>query len=297
MEHKGFEIYEKKNTVIVSKVRDFNPVHIFECGQCFRWEKENDNSYTGVVKDRVINISCKEDKLIIKNSSLNDFFKIWFDYFDLARDYSVIKKEISVDEIIKKATDFGWGIRILKQDFWEVLISFILSSNNNIARIKKAIEIISGEYGEKITFNGKNYYSFPSCGELSSKSLDDLTICKSGYRCKYISLSSKIINEKKVDIKKISKLETKKARQLLMNLPGIGPKVADCILLFGDSRYNVFPVDVWIKRAMEAMYFKNEVSFNTVREFSKKYFSDKAGFAQQYLFYYARENKIDFSKS
>ena len=297
MEYKGYEIYDKKNTIIIKKVKDFSPINIFECGQCFRWEKENDNSYTGIVWGRVINITCKEDKLIIKNTSLNDFFNIWFDYFDLARDYSIIKKEIAFEKTIKRAIDFGWGIRILKQDFWEVLISFILSSNNSIARIKRAIDILSGEYGEKIRFNGKDYYSFPTCRALSLKGPEDLNICRGGYRCKYISLSSKIINQREIDIWNISKLKTKQARQLLMELPGIGPKVADCILLYGDSRYSVFPVDVWIKRAMEEMYFKKKVSFNTIREFSEKYFSKNAGFAQQYLYYYARENKIGLSKS
>src|SRR5690554_3865212 len=137
MEYKGYKIIQKDNRVLVEGIKDFNLVHTFECGQCFRWIRQIDGSYTGVAKGRVINVSFCNDRLQIYNSNVEDFTNIWYDYFDLGTDYSDIKKNIVNDEVMKKAVEFGWGIRILKQDLWETLISFIISANNRIPRIMK----------------------------------------------------------------------------------------------------------------------------------------------------------------
>ena len=158
------KVYEQDNTVILEDIKDFNPKHIFECGQCFRWIKEDDESYTGVAKGRVINVSKQGDKVFLKNTNLDDFNNIWFEYFDLGTDYGKIKDILrNMDEHLEKATEFGEGIRILKQDGWEMLISFIISSNNRIPMIQKAINNLSREFGTYIgEYNGKEYYAFPT---------------------------------------------------------------------------------------------------------------------------------------
>ena len=142
LEYKGYTVTEEKDRVIVKGVRDFDPVHIFECGQCFRWVRQKDGSYTGVARGRVVNISFQDGTLVIKNSSLEDFLNIWFEYLDLGRDYSKIKEMLDRDEHMSRAIKFGHGIRILKQDIWELLISFIISANNRIPMIMKTVAAI-----------------------------------------------------------------------------------------------------------------------------------------------------------
>src|SRR5690554_5919152 len=155
MEYRGYKIFEKRGSVIIKNVDRFEPAHVFECGQCFRWNRENDGSYTGVAMGKVINVDKKGTDLIMGNTSLDDFKRLWFDYFDLGRDYNRIAGLVSVDDTMMQAVRYGHGIRILKQDFFETLVSFIISSNNSIPRIKKIIEALSEMYGRKISFNGK----------------------------------------------------------------------------------------------------------------------------------------------
>lgn len=292
MKHKGFEVTEDKGTVTVEGVKDFSPVHTFECGQCFRWKKQPDGSFTGVAKNRACNIKFDGDRLILSNSSISDFIDIWFDYLDLGRDYSDIKIRLRKDEIMSKAIDFGWGIRLLKQDIWETLISFILSANNRIPMIIKTVEEISKTYGEEIRSGEAIYFNFPGADKLSGVTIKQLEVCKGGFRCKYISQTSALVNSAQTDLDALPGLNTADARGLLQKLPGIGPKVADCILLYSGTKYDVFPTDVWVKRVMEELYFKREAGFKEIQQFAADYFGELAGFAQQYLFYYARENKI-----
>ncbi len=292
MDYKGYKVVEDDNQVIVQNVKDFNPVHIFECGQCFRWLKEDDGSYTGVVKGKVVNVRFDDGNLVIKNACFEDFKNMWYDYFDLGRDYSVIKEILSKDEIMGKAIKFGYGIRILRQDIWETLISFIISANNRIPRIMKSVAALSKAYGDEIEYNGKKYYSFPSVDKLSEASIGEIEECRAGFRCKYISNSSHMVKEGVVDIRTLEGLDTDEARNQLTKLSGVGNKVADCTLLFSGTKYDVFPTDVWVKRVMEELYFKREASFKEIQEFVKSYFGEFSGIAQQYLFYYARENRI-----
>lgn len=292
MNYKGYEISQEGNEVWVYKVQDFNPVHVFECGQCFRWNRENDGSYTGVAKKKVINVAFENEKLVIKNATLEDFKNIWFDYFDLGRDYSLIKKQIVKDEIMEKAVEYGYGIRILSQDIWETLISFIISANNRIPRIMKIVESISRIYGNEIKMGENSYYTFPEVSKLATSTLEKLEVCRGGFRCKYIINSSTMVNEGEVDLYKLKEISTDKAREELMKFNGVGPKVADCVLLYSGTKQEVFPTDVWVKRVMEILYFKRETTLKEIQDFSREYFGTLAGFAQQYLFYYARENKI-----
>lgn len=292
MDYRGYKISQDGNRVIVRNIKDFNAVHTFECGQCFRWIRQEDGSYTGVARGKILNASVDDDTLILKNTNLEDFKSIWFDYFDLGRDYGQIKEAVMRDDIMKEAAAFGWGIRLLKQDIWETLISFIISSNNRIPRIMKTVGVISKIYGEKLEMDGEEYYSFPEVSRLTQSSLQDLEVCKGGFRCKYILNSSRMIGEGEINLNKIPQLDTDSAREELMKFPGVGPKVADCVLLYSGTKYNVFPTDVWVKRVMEELYFKREAGFKEIQEFAGNYFGNLAGFAQQYLFYFAREKKI-----
>ena len=221
-----------------------------------------------------------------------EFGEKWVRYFDLDTDYGAIKKKLSgMDEHLRKAVQFGHGIRLLRQDFWEVLLSFLISQNNGIPRIKQIIEALSNRYGEPLPGEclGK---SFPSAPVLAGASLEDLNICRGGYRCKYISATAKKLTELPLLMDEMQKLPGSQARELLLTLHGIGEKVADCILLYSGTDRSAFPVDRWVKRVMEVLYFHRETDEKTIREFSREYFGDLAGIAQQYLFYYAREQKI-----
>ncbi len=285
------KFFSEGEKVIIKNVENFDLKQIFECGQCFRWKKEQDNSYTGVAFGKVINIREIGHNIEIKNTNNQDFKNIWYRYFDLDRDYNKIKECISKDDIMKKAIEFGSGIRLLNQDIQELLISFIISANNRIPRISKSIDFLSEKFGRKIYVKDKIYYSFPSIEKLACVSLEEMSECKIGFRGKYIKESARI-EMKKEYLKMIKNKDTDNARELLMKFSGVGPKIADCVLLFSGTKRDVFPTDVWIKRIMEELYFKREASLKEIQEFVKDYFGEYAGFAQQYLFYYAREKRI-----
>ena len=284
-------VYEKNNVVILEGVADFDPKHIFECGQCFRWMAEEDGSYTGVAKGKVINVSRENDTVYIKNSNLKDFNDIWKDYFDLDTDYTKIKSILkNMDEHLEKATEFGWGIRILRQDPWEMIISFIISSNNRIPMIQRAIGNLSRQYGTYIgQYNGVDYYDFPTPEQLNKASIEDIRACSTGFRDKYIKSTTEAVINNNDDVYKYNSLSTEECRKELMKFNGIGPKVCDCIALFGMQKYDTFPVDVWVKRVMQEFYVDDDMSLPKMRTYAIDKFGDLSGFAQQYLFYYARE--------
>lgn len=293
MEYKGYEVSVQHDSVIVHKIRDFNVEHTFECGQCFRWLRQDDGSYTGVAKGKVLNVNVVEQDLVLKNTNIDCFKNIWFDYFDLGRDYGKIKEAVAKDDNMKKATEFGWGIRLLKQDIWEALISFIISANNRIPRIMKSIGIIAKQYGEGII---EEFYSFPNAQQLAATTVEKLEESKAGFRCKYILDAAHMVNTEDIELEKLAKLSVSDAKAELMRIHGVGPKVADCVMLYSGTSHEVFPTDVWVRRVMEELYFNREASFKEIGEFATNYFGQLAGFAQQYLFYYARENKIGTSK-
>lgn len=279
---------------LVLKEDSFNPTHIFECGQCFNFHIEEDGSYTAVYLNMIINVLDREDDVLIRNISIDEFYEYFYDYFDFGTDYGQIKDQISENETLKIASDYGYGIRILNQEMFETVISFIISANNGISRIKKAIRIISERYGTYIgQYNGRDYYSFPRPEELAEVDpLDLREYARVGFRDVRIVEASKMVRDGFLDFDREQKLSTEKLKEKLMEMPGIGPKVADCILLFTFHRRETFPVDVWIKRVMETLFIGHEVPKKLVDDYARKYFGENAGYAQQYLFYYGREEKI-----
>ncbi len=290
-------IYEC-NKVILEGVKNFNIKQILECGQCFRWEKKAELDYIVIAYGRVIEVVQEDDKVTILNSNEEDFKNIWFEYFDLERDYSKIKEELSKDEILKKSVDYGYGIRILNQEPFELVISFIVSARNSIPSIKKTIKKISERWGNEIEYKGEKFYTFPTPEMLKDATEDDIRETGASFRSKYIVDTVANINndldnlEGIYNLERITSLSDDECHTALQEFKGVGAKVADCIMLFSMSKYSAFPVDVWVKRAMMHFYNAEEGSLNKIRIFARNEFKDLSGFAQQYLFYYARENNI-----
>ena len=171
---------------------------------------------------------------------------------------------------MRTAIEYGSGIRILKQDPWETLLSFIISANNRIPMIARSIGLLSQIYGKPIEYNGKTYYSFPSVQELAQAELEDIKECKAGFRCKYIFEAVKMVSEGIIDLEYIKTLDEEEARKELMKIPGVGLKVADCIMLFSMEKYGTYPVDVWIKRITEHFYLHDDVSVKDIRLFCQR---------------------------
>ena len=285
------KISEFNNNLVLTNVKDFNLDNIFDCGQCFRWNKSEDGSYIGVAFSRALKIAQDDDKITLFDTSRKDFDDIWFKYFDFNTNYSEIKTELSKDSVLKEATKYGSGIRILNQELWECVVSFIISASNNIPRIKKIIDTLCTLYGDEIPYLGNTYYSFPTAEKIYSLGLDALAPIKAGFRDKYIISAAKFFCED-FNSSYFDELDYINAKKELMKINGIGNKVADCILLFSLAKRNSFPVDVWIKRVVEHFYFSEKQSIENIQTFSAEKFGDLGGYAQQYLFYYAREQKI-----
>ncbi len=280
----------------INNIKSFEPKHIFDCGQCFRWNEIADGSYTGTFGRNVLNVKKENKEIRFKGLVDGNIEDICNKYFDLDRDYEKIKKDLSkIDNNMKTSINYGEGIRLLNQDLWETIISFIISANNNIPRIKGIIDRISKTYGEKIVWEGKEYYTFPTPKQLSKATIEDLRKLGLGFRDVRVYETTKIINAKKVDLEKLHKEEnTQHVREILLTLPGVGPKVADCILLFSTlKRLEVFPIDVWVRRVINKLYIKNEneekVNKKEIEQLAKQKYGNLAGIAQQYLFYWKRE--------
>ena len=285
----------KEQNIILENIDSFDPKHIFECGQCFRWNINSDNSYTGIVGNNILNVRKENNNIIINSYGDNDLNKLVYTYFDLNRDYKKIKNTLShIDEDMKKSINYGNGIRILNQDLWETIISFIISANNNIPRIKKIIENLCKTYGKKLIWNNNNFYTFPTPEELSKATVQDLRNLGLGFRDARVYETTQIINSCNIDLDHLKNRNTNTVREILLTLPGVGPKVADCILLFSDlKRLEVFPIDVWVRRVMNELYIKlddeTKVNKKEILELASKKYGNLAGLAQQYLFYWKRE--------
>ena len=286
----------KEQKYIIKNCNTFELKDIFECGQCFRFNKQEDESYTGVVGNNVINVKKVDNEIHIKSVGEDNLEELVVNYFDLNRDYEQIKDKLSkIDENMEKSISYGKGIRILNQDLWETIISFIISANNNIPRIKGIIDRMSERYGKKIIFEGKEYYTFPSVDELSKASVEDLRALGLGFRDVRVYETTKMIKNKEVDLEQLkNEKDFNKVRNTLLTLPGVGPKVADCILLFSTlKRWEAFPIDVWVRRVMNELYIKNpdetKVKKEEIEKIAYEKFGNLAGIAQQYLFYWKRE--------
>ena len=285
----------KEQKYIIENQESFELKDIFECGQCFRWNENEDGSYTGVINKGVLNVEKQYEKIIFKGLLDGNIEKIVRFYFDLDRNYEEIKMQLSnLDKYLKISVEYGKGIRILNQDLWETIISFIISANNNIPRIKGIIEKLSKKYGSKIEWNGKKYYTFPTPEQLSQATVEDLRALGTGFRDVRIYETTRNVLRGEVDLDKIAKKDTLTARDELLTLSGVGPKVADCILLFSTlKRFDVFPIDVWVRRVMNELYIKNEdenkVNKKEIMKIAEQKFGTLQGLAQQYLFYWKRE--------
>jgi len=291
----GMNLIMKEQKYIIENQESFELKDIFECGQCFRWNKQNDKSYIGVIKNGVLSVKKDDEKIIFCGMLNGNIKNIVEEYFDLNRNYDEIKDKLShIDQYLKNSIEYGRGIRILNQDLWETTISFIISANNNIPRIKGIIEKIAKKYGNEIEWNGKKYYTFPNAEQLKNVSVQDFRDLGTGFRDIRLFETTHLILDKKVDLEKMHTEDTLTARDELLKLSGVGPKVADCILLFSTlKRFDVFPIDVWVRRVMNELYIKNEdetkVSKKEIMKIANEKFGALEGIAQQYLFYWKRE--------
>ena len=286
----------KEQEYILTEVKSFELKDIFECGQCFRWNEEEDGSYTGVFGQNVLNVKKEDNQIIFKGICQGDIKQTVEKYFDMDRDYEKIKQQLSkIDNYMQESIEYGKGIRILNQDLWETIISFIISANNNIPRIKGIIERLSKNYGKEIQWNGKKYYTFPTPEELKDVTVEEYRKLGLGFRDIRLYETTKMILDKQVDLEKLEQNpNTLEVREQLLTLSGVGPKVADCILLFSTlKRFEVFPIDVWVRRVMNDLYIKNsdetKISKKQIEKIATEKFGNLAGMAQQYLFYWRRE--------
>lgn len=282
----------KDNYVVLEGVKNFNIKQVVECGQCFRWKKVTDSNYIGVAYGRVIEVVQEGDKIQILNTTEEDFNNIWQEYFDFNRDYSEVKDKLIDDELLKKSMEFGYGVRVLNQEPFEILISFIISARNSIPVISKTINNISKKYGTKLQYKGEDYYTFPTIEQLSIATEDDIRETGASFRSKYIVDTVRRLKDGELSLEEIMALNDDECHTKLQEFKGVGAKVADCVMLFSMKKTSAFPVDVWVKRAMIYFYDAKDSSLNKIRIFARDRFGELSGFAQQYLFYYARENKI-----
>lgn len=272
------------NSIIMERPEDFDAKKIFECGQCFRWNLLDDGYWTGVALGHVLKLREEEDTVRFLCSE-EEFLNIWVSYFELDRDYSAIRASISIDPFTSRAAEYGKGIRILQQDAWETLCSFIVSQCNNIKRIKGIVERLCSLYGNQVTYNDEVYYLFPSPERLAPLDEKDLESLRAGYRTGYILNAAREIAQGRLSLDRLKETTTDEAIKALTGLRGVGIKVANCAVLFGLGKMDAFPVDVWVRRAIERYYDTD--TFDSTK------FGSYAGIAQQYIFYSIRNGEDD----
>lgn len=272
-----------ENGIVYRGVSDLDLAQTLDCGQSFRWEQEENGDFRGVAFDREVTVHLDGGDFYIFGGKAEDS-ALWSDYFDLDFDYGVIKNELSaLSPVLKSAAEYAPGIRILRQDSWEALCSFIISQNNNIPRIKGIIKRLCECFGDKTEDSG---YTFPSAARLSDLSVEDLAPLKSGFRAKYLIDAAQRVSSGEINLDEVLIMPIDEARQSLMKIKGVGPKVAECALLYGMHRLECFPMDVWMKRAMAVL----------LPEFTIEDLGQYAGIAQQYIFHYSRMHPELFDK-
>ncbi|WP_295157908.1 DNA-3-methyladenine glycosylase [uncultured Ruminococcus sp.] len=266
--------YKVDGNDILLRQKDLSLDETLDCGQAFRWEKTAENTYSGAFLNRKLTISCENDCDIFRlhDTSEEDLINVWADYFDLDTDYSEYKRRLSEDETLAKACKYAGGIRILRQDKWEALSSFIISQNNNIPRIKGIISRLCEHYG-----------GYPSPDDMKDETEESLAFLRAGFRAKYLVDAVAKIGSGEIDLEAVAKMDIDEARKTLQTIKGVGPKVAECALLFGFYRTEAFPKDVWVKRVMAKWYPDGLPECTKGIE----------GIAQQYLFHYIRTSGIE----
>lgn len=270
-----------KKMSIIFKNDCFDIKQTFLCGQCFRWKEKENGAFTGIAHGKRLTLTQTEDHITVSGIT-EDELPLWRSYFDLDTDYSAFIKKFSADETLKRACKVSSGIRILRQEPFETLISFIISQNNNIPRISGIIDRLCENFGEKIGNDGDNQggFAFPTARKLSGITADDLAPLRAGFRARYIVDAVAKVNSGIVDFAEIDALPLDKARERLKVITGVGDKVADCVLLFAFHKLDAFPKDVWVKRLMSEFYPDGLPGCTKGLE----------GVAQQYLFDYVRNN-------
>lgn len=264
------------NAQVLCTTDEMDIVKTFECGQCFRWNADEDGVYWGIALGYPAKIWSDGNLVYIKSSG---DMEMWREYFDLDRDYAKISRSFNGGDYLAMCISYGRGIRILRQDPWEALCSFIISQCNNITRIKGIVERLCLNFGRPIEFEGRVFYTFPSAAEIAALPDGALDVLRCGYRAPYISAAAIAVAAGVLDLKALIKCDSTSAKRSLMELPGIGEKVANCVVLFGLYHMEAFPIDVWIRRALKE-HFPVDFDPSSLGEY--------AGLAQQYIFYYAR---------
>ena len=268
-------IAEKTNDGIkITGISELSLPETLDCGQCFRWKPDENGNWRGTVHGVCRSIRQERQGITILGANEEEFSSVWYDYFDLGRDYDALKKDFAECEILHEACEFAPGIRVLHQEPWEAFIKFIISQNNNIARIKGIVERICAAFGSEIE---EGIYAFPTPEQLSKAAADDFVKLGCGYRAEYLVFAANEVESGRLDLSALAKAPTAEARRRLLEVHGIGPKVADCVLLYGLGKTDCCPADVWMKRVI-----------NTLGGSMPSCVKDYAGIAQQFLFHYAR---------
>lgn len=264
--------------LVFENIYPFDLAQTLDCGQCFRFTQEKDRSFTGVVRGVAVTVSYNDGVLSIESEADLDE-KMWREYFDLDLDYGKIKEDLSkMHPVLMEASSYAGGIRILNQEPFEALITFIISQNNNIGRIKGIVSRLCESFGEKID---GTHYAFPTPEKLAQLTPDDLAPIRAGFRHRYIIDAAQRVFSGEIDLEKLRTDDYEKAQKELMKITGVGVKVADCVLLYGLHRLESFPLDVWMKRALKVLF--DGMKGNE--------FGLYGGIAQQYIFHYSRMHK------
>ena len=275
------EYQKKKDLIIIKKTDDFDVVQTLECGQIFRF----------LIKDKTAQVFCLdkmakinfEDDIVIETKDV-DFFE---NFFDLKTDYSEIKKQLGTDEFLAPAVKYGHGIRIIKNDCYEMLISFIISANNNIKRIKNSIDYLCKHFGSDMG----DYFAFPTLKQLKTATLNDFVKAGLGYRAPQMLETVDMLTDEKIN--DLLKMNEQEQFNFLLSLKGIGEKVANCVMLFGLGNKNVFPVDTWINKVYNNLTHTTETNRKKITKELTSRYKDLSGYAQQYFFFYYRDNKLN----
>lgn len=269
--------------ITFSGVSDLDLAATLDCGQCFRWSEQSGGSFAGVAFGKSVSARLDGSDLIIEGAREDDR-ALWRGYFDLDTDYAAIRSQISaIHPVLSEAASYAPGIRILCQEPYETLCSFIISQNNNIKRIKGIVQRLCECFGEPLDGGA---YAFPTAETMGALTVGELAPLRAGFRARYLIDAAQKVSSGEVDLEKCRTAEYGEARAELMKITGVGVKVADCTLLFGMHRVEAFPVDVWMKRAMQLLF----------PEMTPSDFGDYAGIAQQYIFHYSRMHPKIFGK-
>lgn len=287
-------VYQEKNDIIVTQMADFSLNQTIECGQCFHYFKYGENDYGIVAFKDYTRVVQNKNELKFYNTNIQDYYNIWEHYFDLKRDYKEIKQRLlEKDPSLNQPIQELWGMRILNQNFFETLISFIISQNQQIPRIKQIIVNLSQAMGEQA---GENMNTFPCAEKILQEGLETVKSCKAGFRSSYIIDACENYVQGNLLVDELNNMSYLDCMDRLKTIKGVGDKVANCVSLFSLNKRNAFPIDVWIKRIMEELYFHRIAKNEEISELAIELFGEYGGYAQQYLFYFGMQQGIGKKK-